>query len=116
MLAIWREKLFVTPRTRAYRSGALFRSVQSGMVFAHSDDYLNLHFRYKYLCYGIYVERGTGREVFAGNNGDIGRSKRRRRRPWMYPAYMRSIDSIRDFLAESVGQQFINIVQDISLQ
>lgn len=113
MILIWKEKLRAR-RTRAYRTGELYRSIINSMTFRHDPEYLSMNYQFQFRAYGIYVERGTGREVFRGNNGDIGRQNRRHRRRWNSPKLYMSVYNIRDFLAEAVGRDFVDIMADMT--
>lgn len=112
MQDIWREKV-TTGRTRAYDTGKLYRALFSNKTFTHDADFLNLSFSYEYPVYGVYVERGVGRETFRGNNGDIGRTKKRKPRPWMNPKFYMSSMNMRDFIAEAVGRDFVNTIAEV---
>lgn len=60
----------------------------------------------KFIEYGLWQDLGTGRETPIGNPGDIGRAKVRERRRWFSTKYYASIMRLRDFMAESLGDEF----------
>ena len=116
MIKIWREKLLLDRKTRAYRSGSLWNSVAHRFRFKSNESATAFEFGFKYSEYGIYVERGTGRGYYYGNGGDIGPYiKVRDKRPWMHPKYFMSVCNIRDFMCESLGLQAVNVVKEIAL-
>lgn len=111
MIRIWRDRL---RKLRVKRSGELYDSVARNFRMIADSEATSLRFAFGFRLYGIFVERGTGRETFRGNNGDIGRPKVRRARPWMSRKYMRSVLNIRDFMAESLAMEAVNVVGSIS--
>ena len=60
----------------------------------------------------IFQNYGTGKETPRGNPGDIGRSKVRQARRWFDKKYYGSVMNLRDFLGESLSQQYIGIVSN----
>lgn len=68
---------------------------------------------WKFLDYGVYQDRGTGRETPRGNPGDIGRAKVRERRPWLSKKFYSSYCRIRDFFADNLGREFCAAVPRI---
>lgn len=115
MTKVWRDRIRRKRATRAYDTGALFASTVMDRHVIASKDYTTLSYSWSYLEYGVYVERGTGRGVFRGNPGDIGRDNKRRRRRWMNPRLYSSMCNLRDFMAESVGSEFVQIVNRIAI-
>lgn len=108
MLRIWQEQITLLG---VIDTGQLLRSpvaVATRMDGRVSEVQLSQAF----LEYGLYQDYGTGREVARGNSGDLGRDKRRRRRPWFSPKYYMSVMNIRDFMADSLGREFVGLVAD----
>lgn len=64
---------------------------------------------HEFLEYGLWQDYGVGREVPTGNNGDIGRTKVRERRRWFSTKYYSSVLKLRDFIADSVGEEFCGV-------
>ena len=50
------------------------------------------------------------KEIPRGNNGDIGREKKRVAKPWFSKKYYASVMNLRDFLADNIGQEFTGLV------
>lgn len=109
MIDIWREqivKLGVVD-TGALLSSPVAMNIQSdGKITA-------VGFCHEFLEYGLWQDYGTGREVAIGNPGDIGRDKVRERRPWFAKPYFRSVLNLRDFMADSVGEEFCGIFTEV---
>lgn len=121
MTKIWRDrllKLLYNRRRRQrdhLRTRTLINSVKVAIPVIHDDKFTDLKFKYEFVDYGIYVERGTGRGIFLGNHGDIARQNLRRKIPWEFTRFIRSTYNIREFMAESLGQEFIQIIQSLNL-
>lgn len=102
MLEIWHEQIF---RLRAIDTGTLYRSLLKFPV-ASDGRFLDLSLTHAFTEYGLWVDLGVGREVAKGNPGDIGRDKVRQRKRWMSRKYYSSVMAIKDFMAESMGDEF----------
>ena len=63
-----------------------------------------------HIEYGLWQDFGTGKEIPRGNNGDIGREKRRVAKKWFSRKYYSSVLNLRDFLADNIGQSFVGVV------
>lgn len=61
---------------------------------------------------GLWQNYGTGREVPRGNPGDIGRAKVRQKRPWFSRKFYASFMNLKEFMADSIGRQFVDMVSD----
>ena len=64
------------------------------------------------LEYGLWQNYGTGRETPRGNTGDMGRAKVRQKRPWFSKKFYASLMNIKEFMADSLGREFLGIVSD----
>lgn len=108
MLDIWRERIMLLD---AVRTGALLNSLAAStprMDGKVSEVVLSQNF----LAYGVYVDAGVGKEVAVGNPGDIGREKKRKRKPWFSKKYYASVMNLKEFWARSLGDEFKGIVCD----
>lgn len=65
-----------------------------------------------FLKYGLWQNYGTGRETPRGNPGDMGRAKVRQKRPWFSKKFYASFMNIKEFMADSLGREFLGIVSD----
>ena len=109
MLKIWRERitlLGVIDTGKLLRSPISVRMDADGK-FAHCE--LSLAF----LEYGLWQDYGVGREVYRGNPGDIGRPKKRQRRPWFSKKFFASFMNLKEFMADSLGQEFVGMLHDV---
>lgn len=127
MIKIWRDRLgnFGLSKKSDHplrTAGLFFEMSKEGLVARNA--FTDLRYSFSHREYGIYVERGTGRGVFRGNAGDIGRENLRRKnrikagrdvRPWRSRPLRRSLYNLRDFLAESLGIEFVEIVENIAI-
>ena len=91
MLAMWREKILLDKRTRAFRTGSLFKSADELRSAQVNSEATVMSFSYKYALYG----------------------KPRRKRPWMNPKYFMSLMNIREFMAENLALEAVHIVEMI---
>lgn len=109
MIDIWQEKIF---KYKIYDTGNLYRSPLALAIRADGRFY-DITLSQTFVEYGIWQDLGTGREVPIGNHGDIGHDKVRQRRPWFSPKYYASVMNLRDFYAESLGQEFVGLFANL---
>lgn len=108
MVDIWKEKIVDLDVIDTKR---LLNSVASLPVRADGR-FSEVTLMYVFLEYGLWQDYGVGREVPRGNPGDIGRVKVRERRRWFSTKYYSSVMNLRDFMADSMGREFVGIVAD----
>ncbi len=102
MVTMWKDRQKLLG---AIDTGKLYRS----LINAKTDKdgrVLQILMEWNFRTYGVFVDRGTGKEVERGNPGDIGRDKKRKPKPWLSRAFFSSYANIRDFMAESLAQEF----------
>lgn len=102
MIEIWQERI---QKLDVIDTGALWRSPLHLPVRADGRFY-DITLSQTFLEYGLWQDLGTGREVPIGNDGDIGREKKRERRRWFSTKYYSSVMNLRDFMALSIGEEF----------
>ncbi|MEE0979170.1 MAG: hypothetical protein UH625_07165 [Muribaculaceae bacterium] len=102
MINIWQERIY---KLRVIDSGSLWRSTTQLPVRADGRFY-DITLSQNFLEYGLWQDLGVGREVPHGNPGDIGREKKRERRRWFSSKYYSSVLALRDFMADSLGDEF----------
>lgn len=102
MVDIWAERIRLLG---VVDTGALLGSPLQLPVRADGRFY-DITLSQTFLEYGIWQDLGTGREVPIGNPGDIGREKKRERRRWFSTKYYSSIMKLRDFMGQSLGEEF----------
>lgn len=102
MVDIWRERIRLL---HVVDTGSLLASPIQLPVRADGRFY-DITLSQTFLEYGLWQDLGTGRETPIGNPGDIGRAKVRERRRWFSTKYYSSIMKLRDFMAQSLGEEF----------
>jgi len=109
MISIWQEQITMLD---VIDTGQLLQSPISLPV--HADGrFFEISLTQQFLEYGLWQDYGTGREISRGNKGDIGRVKVRERRQWFSKKYYSSVLNFRDFMADSVGQEFCGIFTEM---
>lgn len=109
MIDIWKERITMLG---VIDTGALLHSLTALSVRADGR-FFEVHLSQRFLEYGLWQNYGVGREVYRGNPGDIGRPKIREARKWFSQKYWSSIMAIKDFMAESIGEEFIGVMSDV---
>lgn len=108
MIKIWKEQitlLGVIDTGRLLNSTVEIRTQADGK-------FSEVQLSQAFLEYGLWQDYGTGKEVARGNGGDIGRTRKRKKRPWFSRKYYASVMNIKDFMADSLGRQFQGIIAD----
>lgn len=106
MTTIFRDRLlrnvYSSDRNSTRWTGTLFRSVSSPDVEGNFKAV-----RYRFVEYGLFVDRGVGKEVSRGNIGDIGKYRQsgnervyRVAKPWFSSPWRRSLVKLAEELAE----------------
>lgn len=106
MLRIWQEQITLL---NVIDTGSLLASVKALPVRADGR-FIEIGLSQAFLEYGLWQDFGTGKEIPRGNNGDIGREKKRIAKKWFSKKYYSSVMNLRDFLADNIGQSFVGIV------
>lgn len=109
MITIWQEQITLLD---VIDTGQLLQSPISLPVRADGR-FFEINLTLQFLEYGLWQDYGTGREVSRVNNGDIGHVKVRERRQWFSKKYYSSVLNLRDFMADSVGQEFCGIFTEM---
>lgn len=78
-------------------TGRLLHSPKSLPVRADGR-FIELGLSQSFLEYGLWQNFGTGKEIPRGNKGDIGRERKRKKKPWFSRKYYASVMNLRDFL------------------
>ena len=108
MIQIWQERITLLD---VIDTGALLHSPLSLPVKADGR-FFEVTLSQAFLEYGLWQDYGVGGETPRGNSGDLGRAKKRKRRPWFSKKYYASVLNLRDFLGENIGQEFQGIIAD----
>ena len=108
MIKIWKEQITLLD---VIDTGRLLRSPIS--IGLNTDGrFSQVMLAQSFLEYGIWQDYGTGKEVPRGNPGDLGKPKVRKERHWFSRKYFMSVMNIKEFMAESLGQEFMGIISE----
>lgn len=108
MIKIWKEQITLLD---VIDTGRLLRSPIS--IGLNTDGrFSQVMLAQSFLEYGIWQDYGTGKEVPRGNQGDLGKPKVRKERHWFSRKYFMSVMNIKEFMAESLGHEFMGIISD----
>jgi len=100
MITIWQEKMIMMNVNDTWE---LYNSLKSNINIHSGGEGAMINFSFNE--YGIYVNAGTGKEVFRGNPGDIMReSKKREVKPWFDKGFYRSVRALREAVARIYGE------------
>lgn len=108
MIKIWQEQITLLD---VIDTGRLLNSPISYPVQADGR-FFEVSLSQAFLEYGLWQDYGTGKEVYRGNAGDIGIDKVRKQRRWFSPKYYSSVMNLRDFMADSIGKEFVGVVSN----
>ena len=106
MLKIWREQITLLD---VIDTGRLLKSPKSVAVRADGR-FIEATLSQGFLEYGLWQDFGTGKEIPRGNPGDIGRDRKRKPKRWFSRKYYASVMNLRDFMADSIGEEFVGLV------
>ena len=106
MLKIWKEQMTLLD---VIDTGASLASPKS-LPLRADGRFMELGLSQSFLEYGLWQNFGTGKEIPRGNNGDIGRERKRKKKPWFSRKYYASVMNLRDFLADNIAKEFVGVV------
>lgn len=106
MIQIWQEQITLLD---VIDTGRLLKSPISFPVQADGR-FLEMSLSQAFLEYGLWQDFGTGKETPRGNGGDLGKAKKRQAKKWFSRKYYASVMNLKDFLAESIGEEFVGLV------
>lgn len=106
MVDIWKERIVLLG---AFDKGGLYNSVVA-MPITADERVTEVTLQHSFFEYGLFVDRGTGRETAKGNPGDIGRPKVRVAKPWYNRKYWSSVNRLKEFFADSLGEEFVGVI------
>lgn len=115
MVNIWKDQIRAL---NVIDSGQLLNSVITIPVQADGR-FVDISVGEMFAMHGLFANYGVGREKARGNSGDIGPTtksgkprKFRERKEWFDKKYYASVMNMKDFLLESMGNEFVGIVSD----
>ena len=114
MTEIWEDRLHLM---QINRTGALLRSVGGAGLHTSGSE---LEAEFRFLQYGIYVDRGTGKGYTRGNAGNLaflgkayrrkkGLGQPRQKRPWFSVSWAISVEVMKNALARITKEQIAAI-------
>jgi hypothetical protein len=108
MIVIWQEKLL------AYKildSHSLYNSLQQHIIHNSGGniDVIEHFFNF----YGIYVDKGTGKEVSKGNKGDLGFTPNRKPKPWFDAKFYYYTRVLAERMADITGKKVVYVIKNI---
>ena len=106
VVKIWKEQITLLG---VIDTGSLLRSTLP-LSMSADGKFSQVLLSQTFLEYGLYQDYGTGGEVPRGNSGDLGREKKRQRKRWFSRKYYASVMNIKEFMAESLGKEFLGVV------
>ena len=106
MITMWCEQITLL---NVIDTGRLLRSLKALPVRADGR-FIEIGLSQSFLEYGLWHNFGTGKEIPRGNSGDIGRERKRQKKPWFSRKYYASVMNLRDFLADNIAHEFVGIV------
>lgn len=106
LVDIWREKI---TRLMIRDTGNLYNSVTL-MNFVVGEDSYEADFTFP--DYGIYVDRGVGKEISRGNRGDLGFTPTRQPQPWYSPKFYASFMRLKEFMEINYGNQALTLISE----
>lgn len=106
MITIWCEQITLL---NVIDTGRLLRSLKALPVCADGR-FIEIGLSQSFLEYGLWQNFGTGKEIPRGNSGDIGRERKRQKKPWFSRKYYASVMNLRDFLADNIAHEFVGII------
>lgn len=110
MIQIWKERIQLLG---VIDTGQLLSSLNGLQVVENSEGkFLDFSLSQEFREYGIWQDKGVGKETYRGNDGDIGRDKVRKARPWFSRKYYASLLNLRDFISDNVGLDALNIISN----
>lgn len=106
MITIWCEQITLL---NVIDTGRLLRSLKALPVRADGR-FIEIGLSQSFLEYGLWQNFGTGKEIPRGNPGDLGRERKRQKKPWFSRKYYASVMNLRDFLVDNIAHEFVGIV------
>lgn len=110
MVDIWQGRI---DKLKVKDTGNLYRSPTALNIKTDADGrFLEFSLSHTFLEYGLWQDMGTGRNTAIGNThkkDQDGWTNKREPRRWFSTKYYRSSMRLKEFLAESLGKEFIGI-------
>lgn len=108
MVNIWEERILLL---NVHDTGALYDSLKGFLIKNSGGDIIIIEHFFNF--YGIYVDKGTGKEFYKGNAGDIGITPNRKAKLWFNPKFYYYTMKLAEKMAEISGKDFTYIMKKI---
>ncbi len=109
MIKIWRERITLLD---VIDTGRLLSSPLS-LGFTGDGRLMDVSLTQAFREYGLWQDYGTGKETPRGNNGDLGRPKRRQKKKWFSIKHYASYMNLKEFYQDNIGREFIGIINEV---
>ena len=110
MVDIWQGRI---DKLKVKDTGNLYRSPIALNIKTDADGrFLEFSLSHSFLEYGLWQDMGTGRNTAIGNThkkDKDGWTNKREPRRWFSTKYYRSSMRLKEYLAESIGKEFVGI-------
>lgn len=110
MVDIWQGRI---NKLKVMDTGNLYRSPTALSIRTDADGrFLEFSLSHTFLEYGLWQDMGTGRNTAIGNThkkDQDGWTNRREAKRWFSTKYYRSSMRLKEYLAESIGKEFVGI-------
>ena len=110
MVDIWQGRI---DKLKVKDTGNLYRSPTALNIKTDADGrFLEFSLSHTFLEYGLWQDMGTGRNTAIGNThkkDQDGWTNKREPRRWFSTKYYRSSMRLKEYLAESIGKEFVGI-------
>lgn len=110
MVDIWQGRI---DKLKVKDTGNLYRSLTALNIKTDADGrFLEFSLSHTFLEYGLWQDMGTGRNTAIGNThkkDQDGWTNKREPRRWFSTKYYSSTMRLKEFLADSIGKEFVGI-------
>lgn len=108
MVEIWEEKILMY---KVLDSGELYRSLNDHIIKNAGGNITVIEHFFNF--YGIYVDKGTGKETSKGNSGDLGFTPNREAKPWFNIKFYYYTRVLAERMAKITGKEFTYIIKNV---
>lgn len=105
VIKMFQEKIM---KLDVWETGALYDSFQHHVNTQANGDIRKISFFFN--VYGMYVNNGVGREVFAGNPGDLGFTPRRQRKKWHDSIFYKEVYKLTQYITWKYTKAGLEII------
>ena len=110
MITIWCEQITLL---NVIDTGRLLRSLKALPVRADGR-FIEIGLSQSFLEYGLWQNFGTGKEIPRGNSGDIGRERKRQKKPWFSRSWRISLRIMANYMQRKLGEEYTGLFAALS--